>query len=105
RTRLGGAQLQEFTTPASFTVPDDASAVDAVFDFEKTDPSLKVFERLTDGVWTGVRADEFAAEVRAVAKGLVALGIEPRDRVALMSATRYEWPVVDYAIWAAGATT
>ncbi len=97
--------MQEFTTPATFTVADDASAVDAVFDFERTDPALQVFDRLVDGVWTGVRADDFAAQVRAVAKGLIASGVEPGDRVGLMSATRYEWSLVDYAIWAAGGVT
>ncbi len=97
--------MQEFTSPATFTVADDASAVDAVFDYEKTDPSLTVFDRHTGGDWTPVRADEFAAQVRAVAKGLIAAGVEAGDRVALMSATRYEWALIDYAIWAAGAIT
>ncbi|QDQ97890.1 AMP-dependent synthetase/ligase [Tomitella fengzijianii] len=97
--------MQEFTTPAAFTIADDASAVDAVFDFGATDPALAVFDRLIDGRWTAVRADDFAAQVRGVAKGLVACGVEPGDRVALMSATRYEWSLLDYAIWAAGATT
>ena len=45
----------------------------------------------------------FAAEVTAVAKGLVARGIEPGDRVAIMSRTRYEWTLLDFACWAAGA--
>ena len=43
--------------------------------------------------------------MRAVAKGLVAAGIEVGDRVALISKTRYEWTLVDYAIWFAGAVT
>src|SRR5262249_59972439 len=41
--------------------------------------------------------------VVAVAKGLIAAGIEPGDRVTLMSHTRYEWTLIDYAIWTAGA--
>ncbi len=52
-----------------------------------------------------VTAAEFHAEVRAVAKGLVAAGIEAGDRVALLSATRYEWTLFDYAIWFAGAVS
>ena len=48
-------------------------------------------------------ARAFADEVTAVAKGLVARGVEPGDRVAIMSRTRYEWTVVDFAVWAAGA--
>jgi long-chain acyl-CoA synthetase len=52
-----------------------------------------------------VTAAAFRSEVVALAKGLVAAGIGPGDRVALMSRTRYEWTLIDYAIWAAGAVT
>ncbi|HEX7805720.1 MAG TPA: AMP-dependent synthetase/ligase [Cellulomonas sp.] len=55
------------------------------------------------GTWTPVTAAAFAAEVAAVAKGLVAHGIAPGDHVSIMSHTRYEWTVADFAIWAAGA--
>ena len=72
-------------------------------------PDQVVFSRPpavgSDGDWTGVTAAEFLADVRAVAKGLVAAGIEPGDRVALISRTRYEWTLLDYAIWFAGAVT
>src|SRR6185437_5313873 len=57
------------------------------------------------GSWTDVTASQFSGEVIALAKGLVAAGIEPGDRVALMSHTRYEWTLIDYAIWTAGAVT
>ena len=50
-------------------------------------------------------ASQFRDEVVALAKGLIAAGIEPGDRVALMSRTRYEWTLIDYAIWTAGAVT
>ena len=55
--------------------------------------------------WTDVTAAEFLAEVSAVAKGLIAAGVEVGDRVALLSKTRYEWTLLDYAIWFAGAVT
>ncbi|MFJ4323565.1 AMP-dependent synthetase/ligase [Streptomyces tricolor] len=54
------------------------------------------------GTWRPVTAAAFAAEVAAVAKGLIAAGLEPGGRVAVMSRTRYEWTVLDFAIWAAG---
>ena len=95
--------MREFTAPASFTVADDESTVDAVFAFEGSHPQDVMFEKLVAGQWLPVNAKDFAREVRAAAKGLVALGIEPGDRVSLMSATRYEWSVLGYAIWAAGA--
>jgi long-chain acyl-CoA synthetase len=58
-----------------------------------------------DSPWVDVTAAEFLAEVTAVAKGLVAAGVEVGDRVALISKTRYEWTLLDYAIWFAGAVT
>ncbi|WP_024793162.1 AMP-dependent synthetase/ligase [Tomitella biformata] len=95
--------MQEFSAPAAFTVADDESGVDAVFELEKSEPRVTVFEKLVDGDWRPVAAADFASEVRTAAKGLVALGITPGDRVGLMAATRYEWSVLGYAIWAAGA--
>src|ERR1700734_3457549 len=53
--------------------------------------------------WTDVTAATFKEEVVALAKGLVAAGIGAGDRVALMSHTRYEWTLIDYAVWTAGA--
>src|SRR5688572_27861996 len=49
--------------------------------------------------WHDVTAAEFLDQVRGVAKGLVASGLGPGDRVALISRTRYEWTLFDYAIW------
>ena len=50
-------------------------------------------------------AAEFARQVTGVAKGLIAAGVKHGDRVALLSSTRYEWTLVDYAIWSIGAVT
>src|SRR5580704_15053308 len=58
-----------------------------------------------DGGWQDVTARAFRDEVLPLAKGLIAAGIQPGDRVALLSRTRYEWTLIDYAIWAAGAVT
>ncbi|PFG35467.1 long-chain acyl-CoA synthetase [Flavimobilis soli] len=55
--------------------------------------------------WRSITAAEFDARVVAVAKGLVAAGIEPGQSVGIMSRTRYEWTLLDWAIWAAGAVT
>ena len=52
-----------------------------------------------------VTAQDFYGRVRALAKGLIASGVAPGDRVALMSHTRLEWLLVDYAILAAGGVT
>ncbi|MGK5730873.1 AMP-dependent synthetase/ligase [Streptomyces sp. URMC 124] len=55
-----------------------------------------------DGTWRDVSAAAFAAEVLATAKGLIAHGLRPGDRLALMARTRYEWTLLDFAAWAAG---
>lgn len=56
-----------------------------------------------DGPWIPLTAREFDAEIVSVAKGLVARGVQPGDRVGIMSRTRYEWSLLDWAVWAAGA--
>ena len=55
------------------------------------------------GPWIPVTAADFEDEVLAVARGLVVRGIQVGDRVAIMSRTRYEWTLLDFAIWAVGA--
>jgi long-chain acyl-CoA synthetase len=55
------------------------------------------------GEWTDITFHQFAEEVTALAKGFIAAGIRQGDRVALMSRTRYEWTLVDFAAWTAGA--
>ncbi|MFD6673768.1 AMP-dependent synthetase/ligase [Rhodococcus zopfii] len=97
--------MSEISVPQSFSIPEDASMADSVFRHEKESPNFVPFERLADGTWTKVTAKEFAAQVRAVAKGLIASGIELGDRVAILSSTRYEWVLLDYAIWTAGGAT
>lgn len=68
-------------------------------------PHRVLFSRRTQGRWQDVTAEEFRAEVEQVARGLIAAGIKVGDRVALMAKTRYEWTLVDFAIWTAGAVT
>jgi long-chain acyl-CoA synthetase len=97
--------VREFEVPASFSIPEDISMADTVFRLEKESPQHVPFKRLVDGTWVDVTAAEFAAQVKGVAKGLMASGIALGDRVAILSATRYEWVVLDYAIWTAGGCT
>lgn len=98
--------MREYSTPALVEIPASASLADVVFGRAMAEPGMALLRKRTgqDG-WQDVTAAQFRAEVAALAKGLVAAGIEPGDRVALMSRTRYEWTLIDYAIWAAGAVT
>lgn len=61
--------------------------------------------RRAEDSWLDVTAREFAGRVLSVAKGLIAAGLRPGDRVGLLSAPRYEWPLVDFAVWTAGCVT
>ncbi|WP_447041373.1 AMP-dependent synthetase/ligase [Streptomyces sp. DSM 118878] len=76
---------------------------DAVFDHAVEDPLRIAFGRKTDGRWTDVTSARFRDEVLALAKGLIAQGVRFGDRVAIMSRTRYEWTLFDFALWAIGA--
>ena len=97
--------MQQFATPQSVEVAATDSLVDAVRKHASSSPDTVLFSRRIDGRWVPVTAKAFDAEVRAVAGGLIAGGVSPGDRVGLMSKTRYEWTVCDYAIWTAGAVT
>jgi long-chain acyl-CoA synthetase len=98
--------VREFSIPALAQIPATANLADAVFRRAAERPQAVVVRRLDpEGGWQDVTATQFSGEVTAVAKGLVAAGIEAGDRVALMSHTRYEWTLIDYAIWVAGAVT
>ena len=85
-------------------VTTEGSLADLPVRNAKESASETAFSRKTpSGGWTHVTWAQFADDVSAVAKGLVAEGLQPGDRVALMSRTRYEWTLVDFAAWSAGA--
>ena len=97
--------MREFTAPDTVTVTDEENLTDAVWaNAERFAGSVSFRRRLESG-WVDVTATDFAKQVTSVAKGLIASGIEHGDRVALLSKTRYEWTLLDYAIWAAGGST
>ena len=97
--------MREFSTPLSVSIPSTGNLTDDVVTNAREAGDAAVFSRRTEQGWVDVTAAEFHDEVRAVAKGLVAAGVEVGDRVALLSKTRYEWTLLDYAIWFAGAVT
>ncbi|MUM34629.1 long-chain fatty acid--CoA ligase, partial [Mycolicibacterium sp. CBMA 361] len=97
--------MREFSVPASFTIGDYDSVVAPVYSLERDDPNHVAIQRLVNGTWTDVTSAQVAAQVRATALGLMAKGVKAGDRVALLSATRYEWPIIDFAILSIGAVT
>ena len=97
--------MREISVPASFEVGEHDNIVSSVYSHEREDPDHVIFQRLVDGAWTDVTAAEAASQIRSAALGLIAEGVKPGDRVALLSATRYEWPILDFAILSVGALT
>jgi len=101
--------MREYSTPATVEIPQSARLTDVVFERAAREPGTVIMRRRDPGAggggWQDVTARRFADDVMALAKGLMAAGIAGGDRVALMSRTRYEWTVADYAIWSAGAAT
>ncbi|HEX4358319.1 MAG TPA: long-chain fatty acid--CoA ligase [Pseudonocardia sp.] len=97
--------MREYIVPAIDEVADGESLSDAVFDNAERFPDTVSFRRKVGTGWVDVTAKDFAEQVAGVAAGLIAEGVTPGDRVALLSGTRYEWTVIDYAIAAVGATT
>ncbi|MGV9374981.1 AMP-dependent synthetase/ligase [Nonomuraea sp. NPDC003707] len=97
--------MREYSVPVLVDVPASAGLSDTVFKRAEQEPGAVIMRRKTDSGWPVVTASEFRDQVVEVAKGLIAAGISHGDRVALMSRTRYEWTLVDYAIWTVGAVT
>ncbi|MFI6843944.1 AMP-dependent synthetase/ligase [Kitasatospora sp. NPDC050467] len=97
--------MREFTTPAPAGPPASGGLADSLYDAAERTPGLIQLARL-DGSgreWREVTATVFRDEVLALAKGLLTRGVRYGDRVALMSRTRYEWTLFDYALWSIGA--
>lgn len=97
--------MREYASPLSITIPSTGNLTDDVVTNGRDFADTVVFSRRTGDEWSDVTAAEFLDEVQAVAKGLVAAGVEAGDRIAILSKTRYEWTLLDYAIWFAGAVT
>jgi long-chain acyl-CoA synthetase len=97
--------VREFSVPATTRVASDENLTDMVWANAERFGDSVGFRRLVDGSWVDVTTRDFAAHVLAVAKGLIAAGLRVGDRVALLSRTRYEWSLLDFAIWSAGCVT
>lgn len=97
--------MRAYSTPASASAAPSGNLTDDVVRNGHEFATEIAFSRRTADGWRDVTAGAFLDEVRAVAKGLIAAGVEAGDRVALLSRTRYEWTLLDYAIWFAGAVT
>jgi len=96
--------VKEFVVPAVVTPDPKANATDLLIDRVRQTPDAALFSLPTsDGGWTDVSTAEFHRQVVALAKGFVAAGVKPGDKIGFMCKVRYEWTLVDFAAWFAGA--
>ncbi|MFJ8543450.1 AMP-dependent synthetase/ligase [Streptomyces sp. NPDC093586] len=92
-------------TPRAAPPPLTGGLADSLFETAGRTPALPMLARRpvpSSAVWERVTAVEFRDEVVGLAKGLIACGIRPGDRVAILARTRYEWTVFSYALWTVG---
>ena len=95
--------MRELSVPSKAPNPRQHNTADYVFENAARFPNRVALRRRVDGEWRDVSSAVFAAEVLALAKGLIAVGVEAGDRIALMSKTRYEWTLIDFAVLSIGA--
>jgi long-chain acyl-CoA synthetase len=94
---------ETFTQPVVVADPN-ANATDLLVERVKLTPNDALFALPNgNGGWTDLTSSEFLEQVVALSKGFIAAGIEPGDKVAFMCKTRYEWTLVDFALWFSGA--
>ena len=98
--------MREFSVPPLVNVPAKTNITDLVLRQAAKPSNPSLYSRLDpSGQWQDITATEFLADVSSLAKGLIASGVEAGDRVGIMSRTRYEWALVDFAVWFAGAVS
>ncbi|KQQ18423.1 long-chain fatty acid--CoA ligase [Rathayibacter sp. Leaf299] len=95
--------MEQFDSPAVVAADPQANAADLLLDRVRETPDRVLFALPEGGGWRDVTAQEFLDQVTALAKGLVAAGIEPGEKIGLICKTRYEWTLIDFAVWFAGA--
>lgn len=95
--------MREYSVPPLVNVPTESNITDLVLRQAAKASNPSLFSRLdSGGQWQDIKAKDFLTDVSALAKGLIASGVGAGDRVGIMSRTRYEWALVDFAIWFAG---
>ncbi|NLG54819.1 MAG: AMP-binding protein, partial [Rhodococcus sp.] len=97
--------MRVYARSATAAVAHHENMALSVFAHAESTPDLVVFRRAEPTGWVDVTAADFAALVTGVAKGLIVAGVTPGDRVALMSSTRFEWSLLDFAILACGGVS
>ncbi len=95
--------MDEFHVPLAVTSEPTMSISDLLIEQATTSPTKVLIEKQEHGAWRKYTTAQVLELVEQVAKGLIASGVEAGDHVAIMSRTRFEWTILDFAIWHAGA--
>ena len=95
--------MPEMSVPPLVPSPTEGNIADYVVGWAEREPGRPMMAVSADGAWTDVSASELHGRVVALARGFVAAGLEMGDRVAIMSRTRLEWTLADFALWMVGA--
>jgi len=96
--------VNEIYVPAVVPADPEANATDLLVERVAQTPDAPLFALPTaDGGWEDVSTAEFHRQVVALAKGLIAAGVQPGDKIGFICRTRYEWTLIDFATWFAGA--
>ncbi len=98
--------MRSYELPSLVETAVNENITDLLLNRVRKTPNIPLFAiEKTPGVWTDVSAKDFHEQVKDLAKGFIAAGIRPGDAVGIMSRTRYEWALVDFALWFAGAVS
>ena len=94
--------MKQFDSPAIVPADPEANATDLLVDRVAATPDAPLFSLPDGDGWKDLTAAEFLRQVVALSKGFVQAGIQPGDKIGLMCKTRYEWSLIDFAVWFAG---
>ena len=94
--------MHQLDSPARTPTTPSANASDLLLERVAATPELVLFSRVENSVRSDVTAAEFLAQVQGLAKGFIAAGLQPGQRIGMLSRTRYEWSLIDFAAWFAG---
>ena len=97
--------MREASTGLLVEVDPASNVTDLLLEQDAANPAHALYRRKGPNGWVDVPVSRFVHDVKALAKGLIAGGLEPGDSVGVMAATSYQWTLVDFAIWFAGGVT
>ncbi len=98
--------MREYSIPVMVETPPDMNITDLLLRQANKPKELALFStKNSAGQWQDISAADFLKDVKRIAGGMIASGVQTGDRVAIMARTRYEWSLVDFAIWFTGAVS